>query len=155
MCITASIQLIVITDVRTTSSGITIPPMKVGATGIALLGVYGTLVVKCCVWVSCVVISTLLTVEVANSEILCAVPLYTSDDCDDGVSGEYVDTVEQFMGITVSLSSKPQHVSSSLVQIVQSLLLVNVILMSDGVSESFTSTVHQLKFPAVIVSLSI
>ena len=85
------------------------------------------------------------------------------------MSGGYVDTVEQFIGITMSSSSKPQHVSSSLVQIVQSLrLLANVILMSDGVihfmestwsysviSESFTSTVHQLKFPAVIVSLSI
>ena len=32
----------------------------------------------------------------------------TTDDCDDGVHAEYVDTVEQFMGITVS--SGPQHI---------------------------------------------
>ena len=69
MCITTSIQLIAITDVRTTSNGITIPPTTADAAGITLLDVYGTLVVKCCVWVSCVFISTLLTIEVANSEI--------------------------------------------------------------------------------------
>ena len=32
----------------------------------------------------------------------------TADDCDEGVSAEYVDTVEQFMGITVS--SESQHI---------------------------------------------
>ena len=61
------------------------------------------------------------------------VSLYTSDDCDDGVSA--VHTVEQFTGITVSLV--PQHTGSPLLQPVQSLLLSNVIfmvLMSDGVS---------------------
>ena len=71
-------------------------------------------------------------------------------DFDDGMSAEYVDTVEQFMGITVSLES--QHISSSVLQIVQTLPLVNVILMSDGVSVSFTSTVHHLTCPAVMVS---
>ena len=77
------------------------------------------------------------------------VSLYTAVDCDDGVSAEYA--VEHLMGATVS--SVPQHIS---VQKAQSLLLSNVmliILMSDGVSLSFNSTVHQLTFP-VMISIS-
>ena len=97
------------------------------------------------VWVSkrCVLISgTLLTGEV------------TSDDCDDGVSAECVDTVKQFLDITVL--SELQHAYaamyvSSLVQIVQSLLLANVILMMSDGSLSFTSTVrHQLFSPVMV-----
>ena len=126
-----------------------------------LEGVAGTLetlliadVVKC-MWVSkrCVSISdTLLTggVTVDSELVTSIVSLYTSDDCDDGVSG--VDTVEQFMGIT--MSSKLQHILFSLLQIVQALLLLNVILMmSDGVNVSFTSAVHHLAFPVVMASL--
>ena len=76
----------------------------------------------------------------------------TSDVCDDGMSAECVDTVEQFMDITCTVTSplEPQHVPFSLVQIVQSLLVVNVVLMmSDRVGVSFTSAVHhQFVFPA-------
>ena len=69
-------------------------------------------VVKC-MWVSkrCVTISgTLLTdvVTVDSELVTSAVSLY-SDNCDDGVSG---DTVEQCMGITVSLEA--QHIKSPL-----------------------------------------
>ena len=69
----------------------------------------------------------------------------TADDCDDGVSA--VDTVEQFMGVTISLV-EPQHVLFLLVQIVQTLLLENVILMSDD-GVSVFSTAHHLISPAV------
>ena len=54
------------------------------------------------------------------------------------------------MGVTMSAES--QHLFwFSFLQIVQSLLLVNVILMSDGESVSFTSTVHHPTLPAVMV----
>ena len=102
-------------------------------------------VVKC-VGVSkrCVPISGTLLIMTcgvtADSEpVTSAVSLYTPVDCDDGVSAEYViDTLEQCMGTTVSL--EPQHIGSPLVQLVQSLLLSNEIMMSDGsrVSGSFT-----------------
>ena len=77
----------------------------------------------------------------------------TSDDRDDGVSAEYIDKVEQF--IRNNVSSESQHISFSLLQIVQGLLVPTVILMSDEVCVSFTSTVHHLNivFPAVVVSL--
>ena len=78
-------------------------------------------------------------VSITSELVISIVSLYTSaDDCDDGVSAEYVDTVEQCLGITVY---SPQHILSPLVQLVQSLLLSNVmlmVLMSDGVSVSFT-----------------
>ena len=87
-----------------------------------------------------------------TSELVSSVSLYTSGDCDDGVSGKYVDTVKQFMGITVSLELVPQHILSSCaeVQLAQlPALLLNVILMT-GVSVSFTLTMHQLTLPAVL-----
>ena len=151
MHITTSIQLITITDVMTTSSISSAVPtvgtiafFMVDAAGTELEGVASTLDVVKCVLDSerCVPISgTLLTGGI------------TADDCDDGVSAEYVDTVEQFMGTTVS--SKSQHILSSCIwlQTVQALALVNVILISDGVSVSFTSTVHHLAFPVVMASL--
>ena len=40
-------------------------------------------------------------VSVTSEMVTSAVSPYTSDDCDDGVSSEYVDTVEQFMNVTV------------------------------------------------------
>ena len=154
MCITTNIQLIAITDAMTTSS---ISTTTAGTTTMMLLNVAGTLL-EC---VAC----TLLIVEVVKCvlDIERCVPIsdtlltggVTVDDCDDGMSAEYVDTVEQFMGITVTSSSEPQHLSCSLVQIVQGLVLVNVIAMSDGVNVSFTPTVHLLIFPAIMVSLSI
>ena len=157
MRITTSIQVIAITDVRTTSSIISTVPTTAGTTTLMMVDVAGTLlegvastletvliveVVKC-VWVSkrCVLISgTLLTGGI------------TADDCDDGVTAEYVDTVEQFIRNTVS-SAESQHISFSLLQTVQALALANVILMRDGVSVSFTSTVHHLACPVVMVLL--
>ena len=136
--------------VPTTAGTITL--MMVDVAGTLLEGVASTLetvliveLVKCVwSWVSkrCVLISgTLLTGGI------------TADDCDDGVTAEYVDTVEQFIRNTVS-SAESQHmyISFSLLQTVQALALANVILMSDGVSVSFTSTVHHLTCPAVMVS---
>ena len=156
-------QLIAITDVMTTSSISSTVPTTVGTTILAMVmvdvtgtveGVAGTLevietvlivdVVKC-VGVSkkYVPISglALLTVGhgVMSELVTSAESLYTSDDCDDDVSAAYIDIVEQFMGITVS--SERQHIVSPLTQLVQSLLLSNVMLMtlmSDGVSGSFT-----------------
>ena len=152
MRIKTIIQLIAITDVMKTSSisnsavpttaGTTILVM-VDVTRTLLEGVASTLaviettldVVKC-VWVSkrCVPISgTLLTGGVtADSELVTSAVLLYSDCDDDGtsVSGG---TVEQCMGITVLL--EPQHIGSPLVQLVQSLLLSNEIMMvliSDG-----------------------
>ena len=75
----------------------------------------------------------------------------TADDCDDGVTAECVDTVEQLVRNTVS--SESQHLSSLLVpvQISQALLVPNIILMMDV---SVTSTVHHQRVsPAVLVSL--
>ena len=158
MCITTSIQLIDITDVMTTSS-ISAVPTTAGTTILVMVDVTRTLLegVACtlvviettldvvkCVWVSkrCVPISgTLLaSVVTADSELVTSAVLLYTDNCDDdgtaaGVSG---DTVEQFMSITVSL--EPQHIGSPLVQLVQSLLFSNEIMMSDGsrVSGSFT-----------------
>ena len=40
-------------------------------------------------------------VSVTSELVTSVVSLYTSGDCDDGVSGEYVDTVKQCMGVTV------------------------------------------------------
>ena len=77
--------------------------------------------------------------SITSELVISVVSLYTLDDCDDDLSAEYVDTVEQCLGITV-YSSEPQHIVSPLVQLVQSLLLSNVmlmVLMSDGVSVSF------------------
>ena len=157
-------QLIAITDVMTTSSISSTVPTTVGTTILAMVmvdvtgtveGVAGTLevietvlivdVVKC-VGVSkkYVPISGLALLTVGHgvmSELVTSeVSLYTPDDCDDDVSAEYVDTVEQSTGITVS--SESQHILSPLLaQLIQSLLLSNVmlmILMSDGVSGSFT-----------------
>ena len=97
------------------------------------------------------VASTLLVVEavkcVLDSESwILLTGGVTADDCDDGVST--VDTVEQFIRNTVSPES--QHILLPLVQTVQALLLENVIMMMSG---SFTSTVHHLISPAVLVLL--
>ena len=150
MCIT-SIQLIAITDVMTTSSISSAVPTTTGTTILVMVdsdvtatvkGVAGTLVVieitldvVKCVGISkrCVPINGTLLIMTcgvtADSEpVTSAVSLYTPVDCDDGVSGEYViDMLEQCMGITVSLG--PQHIGSPLVQLVQSLLISNVIMM--------------------------
>ena len=79
----------------------------------------------------------------------------TADDCDDGVSAEYVDTVEQFVRNTVS--SESQHILFSLLQIVQALLVANVILMMIMSLSSFISTMHHqdlaMASPAVVVIL--
>ena len=131
MHITTSI--IDIADARTTSS-ISAVPMTAGTTVLMMVYVIGTLLEG--VASTLVVIEAVLIVDVV------------SDGCDDGVSAEYVDTVEQFIRNTVS--SEPQHISFSLLQIAQGLALANVILMSDGVS---VSTVHHLTCPAVMVLL--
>ena len=154
MCTTTSIQLIV----RATSS-ISPVPTTAGTTTLMMVDVAGTLLEG--------VASTLETVLVLEI-VKCAldskrcVPMsgtlltggLTSDDCDDdGVSAECVDTVEQFISNTVS--SESQHILFSLLQTVQALLVANLMLMSDGVSGSFTSTVHHPKCTAAMVSLSI
>ena len=119
----------------------TVTLMMMDGTGTLLVGVANTLetvliaeVVKR-VWVSkrCV----------PNSGTLLTGGVTSSDDC---VSA--VDIVEQFICNTVSPES--QHILLPLVQTVQALLLKNVILMMSG---SFTSTVHHLISPAVLVLL--
>ena len=64
-----------------------------------------------------------LTVGVtADSElVISVVSLYTSDDCDDGVSAEYADTLKQFLSITLSLGPQHTDILSPLVHLVQSL----------------------------------
>ena len=151
MHITTNIQLIAITDVRSIS--ISAVPTTAGTIALIMVDVAGTLLKGVAS-----TLETLLVVEevkcVLNSErcvsISCTLLTggVTVNDCGDGVSAEYVDTVEQFMGTT--MSSESQQLSSPLVQTVQALLFENVILMSNRVSVSFTSTVHQLT--AVIVS---
>ena len=49
-------------------------------------------------------------VSVTSELVTSEVSLYTSDDCDDDVSAEYVDTAKQFMDITVSSESQHAHV---------------------------------------------
>ena len=66
------------------------------------------------------------------------------------VRADCIDTVEQFIRNTVS--SESQHILFSLSQIVQALLVAKEKIVSDGVSGSFTSTVHHI-CPAAMVSL--
>ena len=85
MRITTSIQLIAITDMRTTSNISAVIPapaagktlLMVYVTGTLLEGVDSTLVIE--------------TVLIVTSELVTsAVSPYASDDCDDDMSAEYI-----------------------------------------------------------------
>ena len=95
------------TTAGTTVTMVDVPGTLLEGVAITLVVIETVLIVDVvkCVWVSerCVPISDTLLTGGVTSELVTSVSLYTSDNCDDGVSGEYVDTVEQFMGITVSL----------------------------------------------------